>query len=113
MFYLITFLIIANLHCFGGCPFRANETAPSSEKSSNLKDCPACTNQTSYLTLPLPEDSLPYRVTIEQADFMLPTGLHSFAYAVYEGQWVLIGGRTNGLHDVDNTDPTFHLLSKI
>jgi hypothetical protein len=45
-------------------------------------------------------------VTIEQADFTLPAGLHSFAYAVYEGEWLLIAGRTNGLHDVDNTDPS-------
>lgn len=74
-------------------------------------ECPPCTNQTSYLTIPLPEDSLPYRVKIEQADFSLPAGLHSFAFAVHEGEWLLIGGRTNGLHNVDNTDPSVNPFS--
>lgn len=86
MFYVVVFFVIASFKCFG--------------------ECPPCTNQTTNLTIPLPEDSLPYRVTLEQADFTLPAGLHSFAYAVYEGEWLLIAGRTNGLHDVNNTDPT-------
>lgn len=68
--------------------------------------CPPCTNQTPNVTEPLSEDSLPYRVTLELADFILPAGLHSFAYAVYQGEWLFIAGRTNGLHDVNNTDPT-------
>lgn len=65
--------------------------------------CPPCTNQTDNLTIPLPEDSLPYRVSIEQADFFLPAGLQSFAYAVYNGEWLFIAGRTNGLHNVNST----------
>ena len=130
MFYVIAFLIFANLNCFGDCPARKNHTSiptnssledssccsscknqeghcesTSSKDLNNLQDSPSCMNQTSNLTIPLAEDPLPYRVTIEQADFMLPAGLHSFAYAVYGGEWLLIGGRTNGLHDVDNTDP--------
>ncbi len=76
--------------------------------SACFAECPPCLNQTSYLTMPLPEDSLPYRVSIEQADFMLPAGIHSFAFAVYKGEWLFIAGRTNGLHDVDNTDPTIN-----
>lgn len=67
--------------------------------------CPPCTNQTSRFTIPLPEDSLPYRVKVEEADFSLPRGLHSFAFAVHHGEWLLIAGRTNGLHDVNNTNP--------
>lgn len=86
MFYAAIILVLASLNCFA--------------------ECPPCTNQTSNLTVPLPEDSLPYRVTLEQADFMLPAGLHSFAYAVYKDEWLLIAGRTNGLHNVNNTDPT-------
>jgi hypothetical protein len=85
MFCLVVFLVFASFNCFG--------------------ECPPCTNQTSNLTIPLPEDSLPYRVTIEQAGFTLPAGLHSFAFAVHEGEWLLIAGRSNGLHDVDNTNP--------
>jgi len=85
-FFLVFFSIIVRLNCFG--------------------QCPPCTNQTPNFTIPLPEDSLPYRVTVEQADFSLPVGLQSFSHAVYKGEWLFIGGRTNGLHNVDNTDPT-------
>ncbi len=88
MFHILLFLVFASFNCFG--------------------ECPPCTNQTANLTIPLSEGSLPYRVTLEQADFMLPAGLHSFAYAVHEGEWLLLAGRTNGLHDVDNTDPNFN-----
>jgi hypothetical protein len=83
--FIVALFVVLVCHCFG--------------------ECPPCTNQTANLTIPLPEDSLPYRVTIEQADFSLPAGLHSFAFAVHEGEWLLISGRNNGLHDVDNTDP--------
>lgn len=86
MIHIFMFLMAAIFNCYG--------------------QCPPCENQTSYLTVPLDEAPLPYRVTVNQADFMLPAGLHSFAFAVYEGEWLLISGRTNGLHDVDNTDPT-------
>ena len=68
--------------------------------------CPPCTNQTPNITPPLPEDSLPYRVTLEQANFTLPVGLHSFVFAVYKGDWIFISGRTNGLHNVNNLDPS-------
>jgi hypothetical protein len=88
VFYIIVFFTGIFLNCFS--------------------ECPPCTNQTSNLMIPLPENSLPYRISIEQADFTLPAGLHSFAYAVYEGEWLLIAGRTNGLHDVDNTDPNIN-----
>jgi len=84
--YRILFLIIGIFNCYA--------------------QCPPCVNQTANLSEPLPEDTLPYRVTVEQADFMLPGGIHSFAFAVYEGEWLLIAGRTNGLHNVNNTDPT-------
>ncbi len=88
MFYMVVFLIIASVRCFA--------------------ECPPCTNQTANLTIPLLEDSLPYRVTIELADFMLPAGLHSFACAIEGGEWLLIAGRTNGLHNVNSTDPTIN-----
>ena len=67
--------------------------------------CPPCNHQTSTLTVPLPEDSLPYTVQLELASFTLPVGLQSCAVAKYKGEWLFIGGRTNGLHNVDNTDP--------
>lgn len=64
--------------------------------------CPPCANQTTNLSIPLPEDSLPYQISVEQADFSLPAGLQSFAFAVYEGEWLFIAGRTNGLHNVNS-----------
>ena len=139
MLYWMAFFVIVNLSCFGGCPYSAkqnsdyetsvseestccencqsnqgkacNDTPRPSAAANDSDDCPACTNQTSNITVPLSEDSLPYRVTIEQADFSLPAGIHSFAYAVYGDEWLFIGGRTNGLHDVDNTDPTINPFS--
>jgi hypothetical protein len=64
--------------------------------------CPPCSNQTTNLSIPLPEDSLPYQIAVEQADFSLPAGLQSFAFAVYKGEWLFIAGRTNGLHNVNS-----------
>ncbi len=69
-------------------------------------DCPVCSNQTTSTTTPLSGDALPFQITLEQADFSLTNGLHSFAFATYKGEWLLLTGRTNGLHDVDNMDPT-------
>jgi hypothetical protein len=48
--------------------------------------------------------ALPYKVSLAPYDFgnaPLPT-LHSFAAAHYDGKWVLIAGRTNGLHGFSN-----------
>jgi hypothetical protein len=44
--------------------------------------------------------SLPYSLTLERVDTRgrLPT-LQAYAEGTYNGLWVLIGGRTNGLHD--------------
>jgi hypothetical protein len=53
---------------------------------------------------PLGDSSdLPYQVTVRPYDFgedNLPT-LHSFAAAVHAGKWVVLAGRTNGLHGFD------------
>ncbi|TWT87683.1 hypothetical protein Mal64_32260 [Pseudobythopirellula maris] len=46
---------------------------------------------------------LPYRLSVRRLDYSdveLPS-LHSFAAGEYDGQWVLIGGLTNGLHGFD------------
>lgn len=47
---------------------------------------------------------LPYQVELRAANFgaaELPT-LHSYAAAHYQGKWVLVAGRTNGLHGFEN-----------
>lgn len=64
--------------------------------------CLPCANQTTNLSIPLPDNSLPYQISIEQADFCLPAGLQSFAFAIHEGEWLFIAGRTNGLHNVNS-----------
>lgn len=57
-----------------------------------------------------PEDSLPYSIQITQASFGLPSGLQSFAFGIYKHYWVMVAGRTNGLHtfdQVENFPPRF------
>lgn len=55
-------------------------------------------NQTLTLTPILPGSTLPFTVSIKQASFLLPEGIHSGALAVFHGKWILFAGRTNGLH---------------
>src|SRR5262245_26551727 len=57
-------------------------------------------NQTATVTPIELNPTLPYKLTVEAYDFGaadLPT-LHSFAAGEVDGKWVLIAGRTNGLH---------------
>ena len=63
-------------------------------------------NQTPTVSnVSLDTSALPYGVTLERVntDGKLPT-LQSFATATHDGLWILIGGRTNGLHNFTN-DP--------
>jgi hypothetical protein len=49
--------------------------------------------------------SLPFRIELREYEFgsaQLP-GLHSYAAGHYDGKWVLIAGRTNGVHDLDQS----------
>ena len=55
-------------------------------------------NQTSYVSYPLPEDSLPFRLEIKQASFSLPNGLQAYVIGRYKQDWLLLAGRTYGLH---------------
>ena len=55
-------------------------------------------DQTSTVSPILPASELPFSVSIELADFTLPIGIQSFASATYKNMWVLIAGRSNGLH---------------
>lgn len=85
LLFLALFLAPLSMNCYG--------------------QCPPCSNQTANLSIPLPEDSLPYQISVAQADFSLPAGLQSFAFAVYKGEWLFIAGRTNGLHNVNSNTP--------
>ncbi len=64
-------------------------------------------NQTDDLSPIHSSEDVPYTIRIEQAEFSLPNGLHSFAYAVNKSKWLLIAGRTNGLHGFDAGDNNF------
>lgn len=64
-------------------------------------------NQTATITPIQSPDSLPFTVSIEQAGFQLPNGWHSGIFGVHKGKWVLLAGRTNGLHGFDNNNTNF------
>lgn len=65
-------------------------------------------NQTDALSTILPAGtSVPFSISIQQANFSLPNGIHSFLSATNNGKWLLITGRTNGMHtfNPDNNFP--------
>lgn len=64
-------------------------------------------NQTPTVSPIFPNEELPFHVRIELADFMLPNGIQSYASGVYHGKWVLLAGRTNGLHGFNNNNDNF------
>jgi len=51
--------------------------------------------------------AVPFNVELEQINIPGAPSLHSFAFAQYNGKWLFIGGRTNGLHGFSNTLPAF------
>lgn len=55
-------------------------------------------NQTADVSPILPETGLPFRVSIQKANFQLPAGIHSGASGEYKGLWVFIAGSRIGLH---------------
>lgn len=67
-------------------------------------------NQTSYVTNPLPENSLPFRLSIAEAPFSLPVGLQAYVAGRSGQEWLLIAGRTYGLHGF--TGDTFPIVSQ-
>lgn len=64
-------------------------------------------NQTATLSPVLPENALPFTLEIEQASFSLPAGIQAYASAIYKDRWVLLAGRSNGLHGFDNVGNNF------
>lgn len=67
-------------------------------------------NQTETVSPIASNDPIPFDISIELADFTLPNGLHSYAQAIYNGKWLILAGRTNGLHgfndDTNNFPPS-------
>lgn len=68
--------------------------------------CLYADNQTPDVSPVVVGGQLPYQVIIEEA-FTMPLGVHSFASGVYEGQGLILCGRTNGLHDFNNNNNNF------
>lgn len=58
----------------------------------------ASSNQTNDLSQIFGPEGVPYTVKVTQADFSLPVGLQSYAFAKHHGKILLIGGKTNALH---------------
>jgi len=64
-------------------------------------------NQTPDLTPVIVDGHLPFSISVELADFMLPQGIQSAAYAQLGSQVLVITGRTNGLHGFNNDNNNF------
>jgi hypothetical protein len=62
-------------------------------------------NQTATLSPVVLDGNLPYTISLKVHDMggaaIVPT-LQSFAFGVYNNEWVLVAGRTNGLHNFTN-----------
>ncbi len=64
-------------------------------------------NQTATVSPILSSSNLPFEIVIKEADFMLPNGIHSGAFATHRQYWLFITGRTNGMHSFNNNDNNF------
>lgn len=64
-------------------------------------------NQTDSLSPVLSEEGIPFTLEIKEAPFVLPTGIQAYAAAIYKDKWILLSGRTNGLHGFDNIGNNF------
>ena len=71
----------------------------SASQATTNQTLPTGTTKPS-LTQPAGTDSgeFPYEIRIEEVSIPGFKGLHSFAYAQHDGKWLLVGGRTDGLH---------------
>lgn len=47
-----------------------------------------------------------YTITVKQVPNLTVTGLHSFVYGKHGNELLIIGGRTNGYHGTDASDPS-------
>jgi hypothetical protein len=64
-------------------------------------------NQTDTVSPVLPNLDLPFGLTIETAPFTLPSGIQAYASGTFQGKWVFLSGRTNGLHGFGNVGNNF------
>lgn len=64
-------------------------------------------NQSSTVSHISSGNHLPFRVELEIADFALPNGVHSYVLGTFNNKWLILAGRTNGLHGFENNDNNF------
>lgn len=64
-------------------------------------------NQTPTVSTILPGNQLPFNVSIELSDFVLPSGFHSGVSAEHHGDWLFLAGRTNGMHGFEDDSSNF------
>lgn len=65
-------------------------------------------NQTPTVDIPkIAGKDFPFKIKLELTDFELPNGLHSYAAGIHNGKWLLIAGRTNGMHGFSSTENNF------
>lgn len=79
--------------------------AASSAASIAMISTPAMAQNQTATVSPIELTGLPYSIQMDVADFgsaPLPT-LQSYAAGTYDGKWILVGGRTNGMHSFDST----------
>ena len=55
----------------------------------------------------LAADTVPFKISVSEAKAQPAPPLHSFAFAVHDGKWLLVGGRTNGFHRTSTLESTF------
>lgn len=56
------------------------------------------TNSNQNTAITAGPNAFPYSVRLEEISIPDFEGLHSYAYGQYDGKWLLVGGRTDGLH---------------
>lgn len=64
-------------------------------------------NQTDDLSPIFTPEKVPFTIQIEQANFSLPNGIHSNVFATHKDKWLLLAGRTNGMHTFDPGNNNF------
>lgn len=64
-------------------------------------------NQTETLSPVHSEKGIPFSISVEKASFELPNGIHSGVRALHNGQWLLLAGRTNGMHGFNDDNSNF------
>lgn len=67
----------------------------------------AAANQTPDITPIQSDRTLPFQVKLKRANFCMPQGVQSYQHAIYKDFWLIITGRTDGLHGFANSPDNF------